>query len=61
MSFIISLWDETFGKSFNFDLDDEEDKNRFIGLYGLDFYYRVIYLYPGEIIRVKCLERVDEE
>ena len=60
MTFKISVTDDTFNRVDLYDLDDRKDKARFENIYGEDMQVRASHLYPGEIIRIACLERVDE-
>lgn len=61
MTLELSVWDETMHSltAARFDLDDYEDKQRFIELYGEDLFLRCVHLCPSEMIRIKCISRWD--
>lgn len=56
----IAVYDELLGRTDTYDLDDKEDYRIFTDLYGEWLTTRLVQLYPGDIIRFKCKDRVDD-
>lgn len=57
----IAVYDERFGRTDTYDLDDTVDMATITDLYGEQITWALAELEPGDLIRFKCKNRVDEE
>ena len=51
---------DRFGKKNTYNLHDTGDRNYLAEMYGYGFMLAMTQMTPGQIIGVKCIERIDD-